>query len=335
MVPKSYKIWEEGEYGYSGYGNFLPTITAYLHEDDDKKRPAVLIVPGGGYYMVCPWEGESVAEAFCKKGYQTFVLTYTTNFRYIEPLGMQPLKDLSRAVVFLRKHADRFGVDSSKIAILGFSAGGHLCGSLAVHYVDEYLKETGEYRGISNRPDAVVLCYPLITTEERYTHKDSLYNLLGADASSSQLEYMSLERHVSGNTPPVFMWHTVTDELAPVENSILFTQACINQGISVELHLFGTGLHGLSLADNLHMTKDLSSLYCMKQFFEALPDLIEIGESVPGLFDYTGQSMSEIEKIKTDYFENTRRMQTIEQTDEEIAMWPELVHKWLKRLFQG
>lgn len=329
MIRESYKIWEKGEYSYPGYGNFSPTITAYLHEDDKTKRPAVLVVPGGGYYMVCSWEGEPVAESFYQKGYQTFVLTYTTNFRHMEPLGIQPLKDLSRAIVFLRKHADRFGINSSGIVVCGFSAGGHLSGSLAVHYMDEHLKENGIYQGISNRPDAAILCYPVITTQERYTNRDSFLNLLGIDAAPSQLEYMSLEKHVSDHTPPVFIWHTVTDELVPVENSILFARACIEQHVPVALHLFGRGPHGLSLANDMHLTKDLSSLYNMEQFFEALPDLIKAGESIPALFDYAGQTESEIEAIKKTYLENSRKMQTIEQTVEEVAMWTDMVHKWM------
>lgn len=329
MNPKIYRIWEEGEYSYSGYGDFLPTVTAYLHEDGKTKRPAVLVVPGGGYYMVCPWEGEPVAEAFYRKGYQTFVLTYTTNFRYVEPLGLQPLKDLSRAVVFLRKNAERFGIDGFGLTVCGFSAGGHLCGSLAVHHEDQRLKETGGYQGISNRPDAAVLCYPVISTDECYTHRDSFFNLLGADASPSELEYMSLEKHVSGSTPPVFLWHTITDELVPVENSILFAQACIRHQVPAELHLFGRGPHGMSLADDTRLTKNLSSLYSMGQFFGALPDLIQAGESVPALFEYKGETESEIEAIKSAYLENTRKMQSISQTDGEIAMWTELADKWL------
>lgn len=332
MIRKTYKIWEEGEYSYPGYGDFSPTITAYIHEDK-KQRPALLVVPGGGYYMVCPWEGEPVAELFYQKGYQTFVLTYTTNFRYIEPLGLRPLKDLSRAVVFLRKNGDRFGLDSSRITICGFSAGGHLCGSLAVHHADECLKENGIYKGVSNRADAAVLCYPLLTTQERYTHRDSLLNLLGSHADSAKLEYMSLEKHVSANTTPVFLWHTVTDELVSVENSILFARACIKQNIPTELHLFGRGAHGLSLANDIHLLRNLSSPYNMEQFFAALPDLIKAGESVPSLFDYKGQQVSEIENIKETCLENLRKMQTITRAEDEIAQWTELVHKWLMSFF--
>lgn len=332
MTRKTYKIWEKGEYDYPGYGNFSPTITAYLHENDGKERPAILVVPGGGYYMVCPWEGEPVAEAFYEKGYQVFVLTYTTNFRYMKLLGNQPMRDLSRAVVFLRKNAAELGINIAEIAICGFSAGGHLCGSLMVHHAEEQFREEGEYKGISNRPDAVILCYPVITTEESYTHKESLLNLLGNQTTPEQQEYMSLEKWVSDNAPPVFLWHTVTDEFVPVENSMMFAKACIEKHVPTELHLFDSGPHGMSLGNDNYLLKNLSALYNMEQLFEALPDLIKNGQSIPGLFEYNGQKISDIEAIKKTYLKNIRETETVHEVNDSIAMWTELVNKWLRRL---
>lgn len=337
MIQKQYKIWESGEYNYPGYGNFSPSIMAYLHDDEEQKRPAVIIVPGGGYYMVCPWEGEIVAQEFYKKGYQTFVLTYTTNFLFKNPLNFQPLKDISRAAVFVRKHSDTFAIDDSKVAICGFSAGGHLCGSLAVHFESGELKETGKYRGISNRPDAAILCYPLITSEETYTNKECLScfdALLGTNATPTEREYMSLEKHVTSNTPPIFLWHTAADEIVPVDNSILFEQACRKQNVPAALHIFGQGSHGMSLANNTFMTKSLSSLYSMEQFFETLPYFIESGEPIPPLFHYTGKltSQTNLKEVENKYLQTTREMKAIAQADEEIAMWPELVDKWLQRI---
>ena len=105
MKTESYKIWEPGEYSYDHAFGFVPNITSYIHEDD-VKRPCILVVPGGAYCVVAPSEGELVARKFYEKGYQTFVLTYTVNFLKSVPLKLQPLKDISRAVRYIRKNAE-------------------------------------------------------------------------------------------------------------------------------------------------------------------------------------------------------------------------------------
>ena len=128
-------IWEESEYRYSAAFGFQPNLRTYLHEDADVK-PCVLVIPGGGYRMVVPSEGEIIAKCFNDKGYQAFVGTYTTNFLGLEPLKLQPLKDISRMVRLIRARADEFHVIPDRIVICGFSAGAHLCGALCVHGQD-------------------------------------------------------------------------------------------------------------------------------------------------------------------------------------------------------
>lgn len=165
METKRYNIWEEGEYSYPMACGFVPNLMSYLHEDREETRACVLVVPGGGYAVVSPTEGEIVAKRFYEKGYQTFVLTYTTNLLGNEPLRLQPLQDVSRAVRYLRKHAEQFGIDAKKLVLCGFSAGAHLCGSLCVHYGD--VDDQGTYEDVSNRPDAAILSYPVITSGEK------------------------------------------------------------------------------------------------------------------------------------------------------------------------
>ena len=127
-----------------------------MHEEDSTARPALLIVPGGAYCVVSPTEAEIVALEFYKKGYNTFVLTYTTNILMRVPLKLQPLKDLSRALRLIRKEASSFHIDPKKVAVCGFSAGGHLTASSAVHY-DDITDDNPMYAGFNNRPDAVLL----------------------------------------------------------------------------------------------------------------------------------------------------------------------------------
>lgn len=338
MIQKQYNLWAGEEYEYPVYGAFMPSVTSYLHDEDEKERPAIVIVPGGGYCAVSPSEGEIVAKKFYEKGYHTFVVTYTTNLLMDKPLKFQALKDLSRAIVWIRKHAEELHVCQNAISICGFSAGGHLCGSLGVHYESEVLKEKGKYAGISNRPDAMILSYPVITSGA-YAHKDSFDALLGIDASSKELEYMSLEKHVSRKTPPVFIWTMITDELVPAENSFLFAQACKQQCVPVELHIFGNGKHGMSLADKTWKYKSLTGLYCMQQFFEIMQYLVDHDLPLPSPYDQVlpppYDQMGRIPRgtdMKQLFVNEVKKLACLNEPDKGIAKWPELADIWLKKI---
>lgn len=130
--------------------------------------------------MVRPTEGEIVAKKFFEAGYQAFVLTYTTNMFWIVPLNKQPLEDISQAVCYIRTHAEELEVQSNRIVCCGFSADAHLAGSLAVHYQEPELKEEA-CPEVSNCPDAVLLCYPVVTSGEK-AHRDGFALLLGEEA---------------------------------------------------------------------------------------------------------------------------------------------------------
>jgi acetyl esterase/lipase len=334
LINETYHLWTKDDYKYPVMGNFIPNVVTYIHEKDDSKRPAMIVVPGGGYSMVSPTEGEIVAKEFFRKGYNAFVITYTTNLLKNAPLRMQPLKDLSRAVMFVRKNADEFNIDTTKVVICGFSAGGHLCGSLAVHHDAKELVPEGEYEGINNRPDAVILSYPVITSGE-FGHKDSFISLFGTDATEEELEYMSLEKHVNKNTPPTFIWHTATDELVPVENSYLFANACKEKGVIFEHHVFGNGKHGLSLANEDWAFGNYGGDYTMKQLYETLEYLVENGIELPEPFNLFGnipKGVSVKEVIKQGMQEFA--LQQNNQPDQGIALWPELANNWIRNMFE-
>ena len=199
--------------------------------------------------------------SFIEKGYNAFVLTYTTNPLMLEPLKDQPMRDLSRAIRFIRSRAGEFCIDPDRLVICGFSAGGHLCASVCVHFADI---SDEVYEGISNRPDAAILSYPVITSGDK-AHQGSIQALLGADATEAELKYMSLETQVTENTPPCFLWQTATDEAVPVENSYLFAQALKEKGITFAHHVFSCGKHGLSLANEKWAAGDYGEPYTMEQ----------------------------------------------------------------------
>ncbi len=262
MKKENIKLWSQDEYNYSMAFGFVPNLTQYIHEDNDL-RDFVMVVPGGAYAFVSETEGEIVANEFYKKGYNVGVLTYTTNVVQKVPLETQPLKDISRAVRYIRANNK-----NSKVAICGFSAGGHLCASLAVHYND-IVDEKTEYADISNRPDACILSYPVITSGE-FTHSYSIENLIGSDAFenkaySEKLEYYSLEKQVDSNTPPCFIWHTATDYDVPVENSLLFAEALRRNKVSVGLHIYSMGGHGLSLSNEKWARGEFGEPYTLEQ----------------------------------------------------------------------
>ena len=265
MKPSRIDLYREGEYFYERAYGFVPNLRSYLHEDD-KARPAILVIPGGGYEFVSSREGELVAEKFVTLGYNCFVLTYSMNLLALTPLKMQPLNDAARAIRTIRKNAGSWHVDPDKTAVLGFSAGGHLAASLTLHHKDAEERDPA-YAGISARPDAAVLCYPVITTGE-FAHMGTVKALLGfnhetleadrcvfgkpmpgCETPADEMRYASLETQVTKDTPPVFLWHTLTDASVPVENSMLMAAALRKCGIPFAMHLFSHGKHGLSLGD--------------------------------------------------------------------------------------
>lgn len=327
MIKKRYDLWEEGEYTYPMSFGFQPNLVSYLHEGKGELRPCVIVVPGGGYRIVSPSEGEIVAKKFYDKGYQTFVCTYTVNITGTAPLKDQPLKDLGRAVRFIRKHAECFGIAPDKIAVCGFSAGGHLCGSLCVHYEDLEEKNP-DYTGYSARPDAGIFCYPVISSE-RFGHSDSFRMLLGENASEEELEYVSLEKQVTENMPPCFLWQTATDELVPVENSYLMAQALKERGIPFAHHVFSQGRHGLSLANQDWADEKYGEPYTIEQILKlvenvksgAVPCTEEEKEMLLGAFDYSDES-KEILRPKC-------------EPNREVEIWPELADQWIKEIFNN
>ena len=238
--------FENGEYQYAPACGFRPNLRTYLHEGGDK-RPCVLVIPGGGYRFVSPSEGEIVAKRFYGMGYQAFVGTYKVNLLDREPLKNRPLEDLSRMVRIIRGRAEEFRVDPGRVVICGFSAGAHLCGSLCVHW-QEVPDRNPRWAGVSNRPDGAILSYPVITSGE-FAHRDSFNALIGTEPSAEDLAWASLETQVTENTPPVFLWQTVTDEIVPVENSYLMAMALKAAGVPFAHHVFPKGKHGLSLAN--------------------------------------------------------------------------------------
>ena len=242
MLHKKVDIWNGFPYDESPEPGFRPSLETFVHTGD-KVRGAVVVVPGGGYEFTSEREGEPIASQFYAAGYHAFVLWYSVS-PHRHP---QPIRDLSRAMVLIREQAAQWHVDPDKIAVIGFSAGGHLAASLGVHWNKPWLSGDASLPEGMNQPNALILSYPVISSGTS-AHRGSFLSLLGERASAEANRMMSLEKQVGAQVPPVFLWHTVADSLVPVENSLLFAGALREAGVSFELHLFPDGGHGLSLA---------------------------------------------------------------------------------------
>lgn len=207
-------------------------------------RPAILILPGGGYAWCSRREADPVAMQFLQAGYNVFTLYYTCRSDETVPaLRWQPLIDAAGAILHIRRNAEQFGTDPAKIAICGFSAGGHLAASTAILWDAEPVQTALGIHGTEARPDAVVLGYPVITAGE-YRHDGSIVNLCGDDTDLRAT--MSLENQVRGGLPPFFVWHTVEDPSVPVQNSLMLAGALTAHKVPLELHLFAHDGHGTS-----------------------------------------------------------------------------------------
>jgi len=220
-------------------------LNCYLHEKEPRwdygfDRPAVVVCPGGGYNMCSPREADPIALHYSAAGYNAFVLYYTVGENAAFP---KPLVDLSKAMKIIRENAAEWGVISNKIAVLGFSAGGHLAASLGVHWNLPEVTQKSDCKNGENQPNALILCYPVITSGE-YAHKGSFEHLIGNEDENLWKKY-SLENQVNEGTPAAFLWHTFEDNLVPVENSMLYAQALRKNNIPFELHIYPDGPHGL------------------------------------------------------------------------------------------
>lgn len=229
-----------------GCGAELDLYTLVKHDNIElKQRPAVIICPGGGYEYCSVREAEPVALRYAAYGIPAFVLRYSC----VNKLFPTALLELAAAMAYVRSNAEELGVDPEKIMVSGFSAGGHLAASLAVHWNKPFITDTLGGSSDLYKPNGAVLCYPVITSGEK-RHDGSIVNIVGADYPAEMMETVSLEKQVSEATPPVFIWHTADDGLVPVENTLMFTAALAEKKIPFACHIFESGVHGLSLCDD-------------------------------------------------------------------------------------
>lgn len=224
------------------------SLTAYLLDSvsisPDKLRPGIVVIPGGGYRRCSDRESEPVVMQFLSRGCHCFLLNYS-----VAPNRFPTsLLELAEAVAYIREHGSQWQVDTDKILVCGFSAGGHLACSLGVMWNREFVYGAIGRTKEQIRPNGMILCYPVISSGE-YAHEGSFLQLLGEEADQELRKQVSLELLAGEHTPPAFIWHTFTDDTVPVENSLLLSMALKKQGVNFEMHIYPSGGHGLSLAN--------------------------------------------------------------------------------------
>ena len=232
-------------YPQLGPDSVSPILEVYLTENliPDTKRPVMLVCPGGGYGFCSRREAEQIAIDYLPLGFNVFVLTYT-----VAPARFPTqIREVAAAMELIYSKSEEWACDTEKVAIMGFSAGAHL----ASHYSTMFdCKEVREIFPESKPVNASLLCYPVITADEGYSHSGSFENLVGHyPLSDEELNRFSTDRCVKDNTPPAFLWHNSGDGAVPVMNSWLYAQTLAKYGIPVELHVFPNGCHGLSTCD--------------------------------------------------------------------------------------
>ncbi|MBQ8002086.1 MAG: alpha/beta hydrolase [Clostridia bacterium] len=237
-MSEVFELWQNG------------TTMTYYAPLNKTSRGAVVIFPGGGYWGRAEHEGKSYARFLNDHGISAFVVDYRVHPNRF-PL---PLLDARRAVRYVRYFADKFGIDKDKIAVMGSSAGGHLVSMLCTY------REKVEGEGVdtidneSFCPDKQILCYPVINLyDEKITHIGSGDALVGDSLTEGGdvMMRMKLSANLTAdeNTPEAFMWHTFSDELVDVQNTLQYASRLRQVGVCAEVHIYPYGRHGLGLAN--------------------------------------------------------------------------------------
>lgn len=223
-----------------------PTLQLFLPAKENATGAAVIICPGGAYGVVV-YQGEGVhtAQEFAKNGIAAFVLKYRLpNDATMPDKKIGPLQDAQQAIKIVRENATQWGIDTNRVGIMGFSAGGHLASTAATHFKKAVIENPSH---TNLRPDFQILIYPVISMQENLTHADSRKNLLGPDPSQEIVDQFSNELQIDASTPPAYITHAGDDKLVDADNSIFYYEALRHHNVPAEMHLFPKGGHGFVL----------------------------------------------------------------------------------------
>lgn len=235
----------------------LPTLTYFAPASTNASHAAVIICPGGGYgILAIGHEGYEVAKTLAQWGIHAFVLKYRLpNAAMQTNASLAPLQDAQEAIRLVRSKAAEWQIANNQIAIMGFSAGGHLAATASTHFQKPVLQSS-----ISCQPNASILIYPVISFTDSLTHAGSRSNLLGAYPSKDQIHFFSNEWQVQANTPPAFLVHSTDDQTVPIGNSKAYYAALQAKGIPAMLQVYEKGGHGYGMHNTTSTEKWMDNL---------------------------------------------------------------------------
>ena len=259
----------ETELDYDSSGRIFKKVSDpeiwYYPSDKMKGKEnnvAVLVIPGGGYWGL--WfdkEGVDVAKWLNSIGVSAFVLKHRLpHWESKDCRSKVALMDAQRAMRIIRKNSKIWNIDSNKIGVLGFSAGGHLASTLSTHHDNGLDLSDLEIEQTSSRPDFSILVYPVITMNRPYTHNGSRENLLGKIPSQEYLDYYSNDLQVREDTPPAILIHSDDDKGVLPENSIQYYLALRKYNIPAALHIWEDGGHGYGLGNDKGSVKSWAKI---------------------------------------------------------------------------
>ena len=265
---------------------------------------AIVIFPGGGYIsLATDKEGTAPAQFLANQGVSAFVVRYRLGSAgYRHPIEMW---DGQRAIRWVRAHAAKYGIDTARVGVLGFSAGGHLASTVSTHFDAGNPSATDTIDRQGCRPAFSLLGYAVITMDLSFTHMGSRNNLLGTNPSQALVDSLSNEKQVTARTPPAFLFHAITDGTVPIKNSQAYHDSLVKRGVPTSLMKFDHGSHGFGMADGkfgspndpvLHAWCDSSVKWLDKQgFFK--PGLVSLRSpgardrpSAPGMENLEGRA---------------------------------------------
>jgi acetyl esterase/lipase len=228
--------------------NDIPTLTVFLPENASQASPAIVICPGGGYQMLAfDHEGINEAKWFQQRGVAAFVLKYRLPVNgYRHPV---PMLDAQRAMRLVRSHAADWKINPAKVAVMGFSAGGHLAATVDTHFDAGNPQAADSVDKQGCRPDFAVLVYAVIGMKNVTTEpeKGCRTNLFGPNPDPALVESLSNETQVTSQMPPTVLVHAVDDESVPIEQSRLMYAVLQKAGVPSALQEYPHGGHGFGL----------------------------------------------------------------------------------------
>lgn len=230
----------------------INTPEFYRYTPDTQISDVVfLIIPGGGYsHVAMNHEGHDVAKRLQSLGYASYVLRYRLpNAKQMESKKIAPIQDAQTALRYIREETNDLKV--GMVAVIGFSAGGHLASTLSTHYATDYVRGSSLDGKTDLIPDFSVLVYPVITMEDGVTHNGSKMNLIGPELIEGDVQLFSNENNVSSKTPKTYIVHAVDDKAVPIENAYRYKSALDKNGIANKLYQYEKGGHGFGMNNKL------------------------------------------------------------------------------------